>query len=162
MHASAANSEPARESADPGFEHPQLKALHALWCAKARDTGWPSRRDFDARALKPFLTNISIAERVTCEGRRRYRYRLVGSAIVELFGEATGRHLDELLKEPFLARWTANYDAVFAVHHPLRFTSRFELPFVNYLDGESFAVSLSNGGAAANLVLTASYFMRRE
>jgi hypothetical protein len=140
------------------FVRPELKALSALWHEKARETGWPSRADFDARSLLPFLPHVSIVERVTGEdGARRYRYRLIGTALVRLFGEATGRFLDESIPAQFLERWTLGYDTVLALRTPVRFLSKFELPQVSWLDGESFSVPLSNGAEPPNMILGALY-----
>jgi hypothetical protein len=145
------------------FVRPELRALSALWQEKARATGWPSRADFDARSLKPFLPHVSIVERVTGEdGAWRYRYRLVGTAMVRLFGEVTGRFLDESLPAPFLERWTLGYDTVLARGAPVRFVSKFELPQVNWLDGESFSAALSNGAEPPNLILGALYVTPRQ
>jgi len=143
---------------DLAFVQPELKALCALWREKARATGRPSRADFDARSLKAFLPHVSIVERIAgADGAWRYRFRLSGTALVRLFGETTGRFLDEFIPEPFLERWTLGYDTVLASNAPLRFVSRFELPQVSWLDGESFSAALSNGAEPPRVVLGALY-----
>src|ERR1700743_2928394 len=78
------------------FDAPELNALREVWAEKAKAAGGlPSRADFDARTLKPFLRHISIIERATNgAGRMSYRYRFYGSALAQRFGEQTGRFIE--------------------------------------------------------------------
>jgi hypothetical protein len=145
------------------FIQPELNTLGELWREKAEATGWPSRADFDARTMKTWLPNLSIVERVTTQtGAWRYRFRLSGTDLAHTFGDSTGRHLDEVLPEPFLERWTMAYDTVLAGNAPLRFVSRFQIPKVNWLDGESFSAPLSNGSAPPTMILGVTYATRRQ
>jgi hypothetical protein len=140
------------------FVQPELHELSELWHDKALATGWPSRGDFDARTMKTWLPHLSIVERVTTEcGAQRWRFRLTGTDLSHLFGESTGCFLDELLPQPFLERWTAAYDTVLAANVPLRFVTRFELPQVRFLHGESFSVPLANGDAPRTTILGVMY-----
>jgi hypothetical protein len=148
---------------DLDFVQPELNALRDVWRGKARATGWPSRADFDARSLKPFLTHIAILERVANEdGTARYRFRLSGTDLVRQFGEPAGRMLDEVLPAQFLERWTAGFDTVLASRQPLRFVSRLQLPQVNWLEGECFLAPLANGAAPPTMILGAMYMTKRE
>jgi hypothetical protein len=143
---------------DLDFFQPELNGLSDVWSGKAHKTRWPGRADFDARTLQRFLPHVCLAERVESDaGGTRYRNRIFGSALVRFFGEQTGRHLDELLPEPHLERWTAIYDTVLACSRPLRIASRFEWRQVSWLDGEMFATSLSNGDAPPTMILSAMY-----
>ncbi|MEJ0044700.1 MAG: hypothetical protein WDM81_21870 [Rhizomicrobium sp.] len=58
------------------FDCPELNAIRDVWAEKAEaGGGLPSRADFDARTLKPFLRNVSIVERATHpSGRPSYRF----------------------------------------------------------------------------------------
>lgn len=144
---------------DLHFVQPELNRLRDVWQDKARIAGWPSRAEMDARVLKPFLSHVSLLERVTeSGGGRRYRLRLLGTAVAELLGEQTGRYLDEFLPDRVLPRWMMLYDTVLAGREPLRFVSRFEIPQMSYLDGEFFAAPLGNDGARPTLILNATYF----
>jgi len=141
------------------FERPELNALCGIWRSIAAGKGVPSRADFDARTLKPFLRNIAIVERVFFDaGKSRYRSRLTGSAIVEVAGENTGHFLDEHIPPEFLPRWTNAYDAVLDSGTPMRFVSDFRVPQLVYLDGESLAAPLANAHGNIALVLTSTYF----
>jgi hypothetical protein len=148
---------------DLDFVEPELNAFRDVWRARAGKTGLASRADFDARTLKQFLPHVSLMERVAgAYGDWRYRVRLSGSALSHLLGEQTGRYLDEFIPEPFLERWTAGYDTVLASARPLRVVSRFELPLLRLLDGESILVPLANGSAAPHMILGALYVTHKQ
>jgi hypothetical protein len=143
------------------FERPELNALRDLWRSLAAGNVAPSRADFDARTLKPFLRNIAIIERVVTADKWRYRARLTGSAIVEIAGDNTGRFFDQCIAPEFLARSTVPYDTVLDSGTPLRVVSSFELPLLSYLGGESFFAPLADTHGVLTLVLTCVYFKPR-
>ena len=142
------------------FDCPELNALRDVWNEKAKAAGGlPSRADFDARALKPFLRHVSIVERATHpSGRGSYRYRFYGSALAQRFGEQTGQFIELSIPPERLKRWIAGYDAVLEGGVPMRFLSYFEIPRVSYLNGESFSAPLANGDRKPTTVLAATYF----
>lgn len=145
------------------FDRPELNALRDVWRSLAAGKSAPSRTDFDARMLKPFLRNISIIERVFVDAAKwRYRTRLTGSAIVELTGEHTGKYLDEHMPRDFLPRWIAPFDAVLDSVVPFRFVSEFALPHLSYLDGESLVAPLADTRGEVTLILTCLYFRPRR
>jgi hypothetical protein len=148
---------------DLDFVQPELNALRDVWRTKALAIGPLSRTDLDARLLKPFLPHISLIERAAePSGAARYRMRLCGSEIVRRFGEQTGRFVDDFIPAKLLPRWTASTDAVLGCIAPLRLVSRFEAPQVSWLDGETFAAPLANGGAPPDTIFTATYFAKRQ
>ncbi|MGD0189372.1 MAG: PAS domain-containing protein [Rhizomicrobium sp.] len=143
---------------DLDFVEPELNRLSDIWCAKASRTGFPSRRDFDARTLKPWLPNVSLAERVCDEtGTPHFRTRLFGSTLARIFGEQTGRYLDDFLPQPYFERWNALYSTLLMCRKPLRIVARFEWRKVEWLDGEMFATPLGNGHDEPTMILGAMY-----
>src|ERR1700736_619243 len=75
---------------------PVLRAALAYWEGKRGDRPMPQRGDIDPDELRPVLSHLQITEVI--DGGSRFRYRLVGTAIVEAFGaEFTGRYVDELM-----------------------------------------------------------------
>jgi len=138
------------------FQTPELAALFAIWREKGRER-WPRRADFDARTLKPFLRNIAILERHEADARVRYRLRYFGTDFVRLFGEQSGRFVDEFLPPANLPRWTLAYETVLLAHAPLRFIANFSMPQISFLKSESFSVPLAAESGAPPLLLTAMY-----
>src|SRR5262249_27492609 len=140
------------------FEAPELNRLRDLWLAKAGG-GLPSRADFDAATLKPFLRHVSIVERETGpSGRPSYIFRFYGSALTHRFGEQTGQFLEMSVPPDQLRRWIATYDAVLEAGGPMRLVSALDIPQVSSLNGESFCAPLANGARKPNTLLVCSYF----
>ena len=73
---------------------PVVHRLYDYWQAKGGAEGRiPWRRDIDPLALAEILPNLMIVEAI--DGR--WRYRLIGTRIVEFVGhDSTGKHFDEL------------------------------------------------------------------
>jgi hypothetical protein len=75
--------------------HEILKKLHGYWLAKKQHRLAPARTDIDPAELRhmlPYLFMVDVENRPL-----RYRFRLVGTAIVSSFGlDITGRYLDEV------------------------------------------------------------------
>lgn len=79
---------------DLDFRHPQLSALHQRWLELRGGDAIPPRTAFDPLDFKPFLGNIFMIE--VDDAGERFKYRLVGTLIVEVVGrDSTGRWLDD-------------------------------------------------------------------
>lgn len=145
------------------FDRPELNGLRDIWYGLAACKGVPSRADFDARKLKPFLRNISILERVFVGSNKwRYRIRLMGSAISDIAGDATGNFLDQQLAPDFLRIWTSAHDAVLDSGIPMRFVSDFRVPQLSYLEGESLLTPLADSRGHLTLLLSCLYFVPKK
>ena len=158
---SAGNGLPPTDGrADDGlvFETPLLNELRDTWQALLNGRTMPSRADFTMRVLKPWIRNVTIMDVVEDGPTRRYRHRFAGSALVEIFGEQTGKFLEDFIKPDRLALWNAGYGAVCVAKRPLRFFVPFTMPRADYLRTESMMIPLSNDGAAVNMLLAVSYF----
>jgi hypothetical protein len=72
--------------------------LFDYWQRQRATHRFPARSDLDPIDMKPALGGITIFEvHRDGDGRPRFRYRLIGSAIVARDGfDRTGRYLDEL------------------------------------------------------------------
>jgi hypothetical protein len=147
---------PVRCDGALAFERPELRALLELWQSKAAG-GIPARTAFDMRALKPFASQIVILEREGEGDAGRYRFRLFGSVLSQLFGEHTGRYLDEMVSANMLPGWLAVYDAVLETRQPLRIETYFRLPSENFLKGEILAAPMTDASGAERMILAATY-----
>ena len=145
------------------FERPELNELRDLWRSLAAGKVAPSRADFDARTLKPYLKNILIIERIfTGPGRWRYRTRLAGTAVTEMIGDPTGQFLEEQLPLEFVPRWASVYDATLDGGQPLRITGEFELPQIAFLRGEILSAPLADHNGKLTLVFGCVYFSSKQ
>jgi len=141
------------------FVHPELMRLLELWRAEAGDEPIPPRRVMSPRLLKSFLRDIALYERIAGEGgKRRYRVRLIGTALAQILGDLTGKFLDEAIPEDFVVRWHAALDATLGARAPLRFLGREDTKGMTFLTGEFFSAPLIADDGQTNLVLAAARF----
>lgn len=147
---------PTECDATLAFERQELRSLLGIWRDKAGD-GVPPRAAFDMRTLKSFATHIYILERVGQADAKRFKFRLFGSALLQLFGEHTGHFLDEMVKPEMLPSWTAIYGAVLDARQPLRIVTHFLLPSSDFLRGEMLAAPLADAAGIENMILAATY-----
>jgi hypothetical protein len=77
-------------------DDPILGSVLAYWDRKRGARSMPSKRDMDPTEIPPeLLPNLQIIDVI--DGGTRFRYRLVGTALVQAFGEDyTGKHTDEI------------------------------------------------------------------
>jgi len=77
--------------------NPTLRRLYYYWLDARGDQPWPDRRAIDPADLKEILPNLAIIEILGAPANRRFRYRLVGTAIVSVYGtNPTGKFIDEI------------------------------------------------------------------
>lgn len=148
---------PSRCDATLAFEAPTLKKALALWREKADGCGVPSRREFGARVLKAHLPHLTIVDAVDEGQVRRYRFRLMGTAIAELLGDHTGKFIDEAIVSPFRERWTAVMATPLAAGAPVRIFGRVEYNNLDFLAMEILLAPLRDDDAQSILTVTHSH-----
>lgn len=105
---------------------PPMIELAKLWYLRRGPDGLPSRSAFDAQALKAFLPHIVISEYEVAT--RRYRYRLIGTAITDHFRRNdTGCYFDEIYGAPDLHDLRDIHDAVRLAGEPKTISGKITL-----------------------------------
>jgi hypothetical protein len=141
------------------FIHRELSDLLSVWRSLAGQWDVPWRRDMTARLLQPCLRRLALYERVTgADGSRRYRVRLMGTAIVHMLGELTGRFLDEALPEKFVPRWYPMLDVPLATGAPLRILARVDTVNKSFIVGENISAPLRAEDGETKIVLVATFY----
>jgi len=143
------------------FTNRELRNLLAHWHDEAAD-GIPVRKALTARKLQPFMRDISIYERIGEGTERRYRLRLLGSGLVQYYGELTGKFLDEAVPEEFLPRWYALSDAAIGAGKPLRVLLRADTFDKPYMVTEYLVAPLKSESGAVKYVLQGGHFDGRR
>ncbi len=115
----------------------------------------PRRRDIDPTEIPRLLPNIQISEIFD----KRIRYRLVGTAIVEAYGEElTGKYFDEVFSGERLRFVKANYRMMFNAKRPVlvcnSYHSKRDIPLIC----TRLIMPLSDDGETVNQCLTAMSF----
>ena len=139
------------------FEHAELTGALAVWRDKALDRAMPLRSDLTARAMKPYLTHMSLLERVEVAGTPRYRIRLHGSALARYAGDSTGKFLEDAVSPQRLESFIVLYDMALALAVPLRIVSFYQAPEIDYLMGESLVAPLAVPGSETPILLSVTY-----
>jgi len=139
------------------FESPLLREALAVWRDRAGAQAWPSRAQMTPRLMKRFLTNVAIVDVVRAEGNVRFRTRVAGFEIERFYGSVpVGTFVDEVVREPFLERWSAGWKLALDVAGPVRTIGRLEFRKQEYLKTENFVAPL--GEAVPDAVLQVSVF----
>jgi hypothetical protein len=139
------------------FRRRELDAVLALWLEMAGTQRMPARSAFTARVMKPYLPHMSLLERVGSGAQARYRGRLHGTALARYAGDKTGLFLDEVIPAHLVGGYTGIYDAALAMQLPLRVVSHYQLPKIDYLDGESLVAPLFVSTGETPLILSVTY-----
>jgi hypothetical protein len=140
------------------FERRELAALNDIWCRAAGDRPMPARLEMTPRLLKDCLPHVAFLERVPREDGHRYRVRLFGSAYQPIFGELTGRFLDDGLPPAVAPLWHAALDAVFGYGAPLRIAGRSEVPDKEFFAAEYFAAPLTDPAGNPSFAMAVGYY----
>ncbi len=86
------------EAGEAAIADARLRALLSYWRAKRGDRAMPARADLDPLEIPTLLPIVGLVD--VLDGGARFRYRLVGTEMVEVAGhDPTGRFLDEVLPD---------------------------------------------------------------
>lgn len=81
------------------IDHPEIREFYRLWLALRRGRLVPSRADFDPAAIRAYLPHVFMVD--VEDGGARFRYRLCGTAVAAVYGDFTGRYVDEFVSPSF-------------------------------------------------------------
>jgi len=137
--------------------NPILEAALAYWRRLRHGGSLPRRRDIDPSEIPRLLPHLQLIEVV--EGGARFRYRLVGTALVTAFGkEYTGKCLDELFGGDRLAHASHVYATVCAQRRAVFLRNRYSTTRNIDLMASRLYMPLSDDGASVNVIFGALTF----
>lgn len=137
---------------------PILSGAFRYWNQK-RGSGrtMPSRRDIDPIEVPQFLPHLQLTEVTDCG--ERFRYRLVGTAIIEAFGtEVTGKYVDELFSGERYRFIYEFYRVVCVTRQPVFSRSLYLGTKDVDLTANRLLLPLSADGVQVNMILGALTF----
>lgn len=121
----------------------------------------PSRRDIDPLHFPWMLGNVSLVEvhRGMGETALRYRFRLVGTRVVQRLGyDLTGKRLEELAEPQYRARLAAAYGEL--VHRCEPMVEHLNMPIDDHHhDYEMLRLPFSSDGATVDMLMLAVDFV---
>jgi len=146
------------------FRDPDLVQARNVWRSRCGAGGIPKHHDLPPKVMRPFLKKVAIFERVAApSGHHRYRARLTGQEFTLAYDEMSGRFLDEVLSQKYLARWTKIVDVVLAWGRPVRYLTVTEAFGRGHSVLEHFiAPLLDDAGAATHLLFVCNFERRCE
>jgi hypothetical protein len=139
-------------------DDPILGPALAYWIEKRGNRLMPSRRDIDPIEIpRKILPNLQIIDVV--DGGARFRYRLIGTATVEAYGEDfTGRYPDEMFPPDLRDFIHRIYGQVCAWRTPLFLTNRYITAKGFKLASKRIYMPLSDDDAQVRHILGALRF----
>ena len=138
-----------------------LRSVYDYWAARCRGDAPPARYDIDPIDLAPYLRNLCLIDVDERAGRRRYRYRLVGTGVVDRMGtDCTGRYFDELFDAESLATILARYDSCVESGGPVYSRESVPLHGREFLRYTRLLLPLSADGRRVDTLLVAFEFER--
>jgi hypothetical protein len=134
------------------FQRSELARFADLWRGKA-GAGLPRRSDFGPREMQPYMPQLAIFDAVG----ERFQVRLFGTALMGIYGEATGRFIDEYFSPAAAEIWMASLRETLGARVPLRYRGHVSYEKRNFFQVESVQTPLSESGGPADRVLMAMY-----
>ena len=105
---------------DLELDDTRLRRLFAYWLDKRGERPFPAKAEIDPVEFPYILGYVTLVD--VERDPRRYRFRLDGSILVALSGtDYTGRYLDELPGEQYVAFIEETYDRVVDSGEPYRY-----------------------------------------
>jgi hypothetical protein len=135
-----------------------LREALDYWRRKRGDRTMPQRRDIDPAEL-PFwlLPHVQLVD--VAEDGRRFRHRLVGTAIVGAFGaELTGKYVDEVLSGGPLDFAHMVYRAVCDARKPVFVRSAYSTLKGAPLTANRLLMPLAEDGRTVSMIIGAAIF----
>jgi hypothetical protein len=135
-------------------EAPAVGQLYAYWLGKCQGHRFPRRDQIDPLEMKPFLPYVIIFDVEHRAGGYRFRNRLVGTHIVELFGtDVTGLDVEEKSTAEDFPAVYARLAAVIEQRQPRYGISRAPLANREFVRFEHLTVPLSTDGQIIDMLL---------
>lgn len=140
------------------LSHEPHRTLFAYWRRRA-DGRLPSRREIDPVDIPAVLPSISLTDVVRRDDGRRYRRRLVGTAVVETFGQDnTGRWVDEVYRGESLAQLIAAYEEVVETARPRIDHCTLPVAGRDYVSYDRLTLPLADDGRVVDVLLQSLVF----
>lgn len=142
----------------------RLRKLADYWYSRRAGRALPSRDDVDPLDLPSgVLPNMILLDIVGSERYRRFRFRLVGTAIYTHVGrELTGLHIDEALPEPYLSYVTFTHTTAADQRLPV-YSETLYHDQGNFVNGITYrlVLPLASDGETADMIMTCQFWVRR-
>ncbi|MBI2253149.1 MAG: PAS domain-containing protein [Proteobacteria bacterium] len=134
--------------------HPDVRVVLEYWQRKCAGRAMPSRSDIDPSELRNFLPHITLVDVV--DDPRRFVYRLIGTAEVELRGyDPTGKAVADAYFATSAEEALKHYEATRTSRTPHYIADPFQA-VDRFIGEEDLFLPLSNDGETVNMIMVFS------
>ena len=139
-----------------------IRAALGYWRGILASRAMPAPEDLDPLLIpRNVLPHVTLLD-IEYEPRKRFRWRLIGTAITELLHrDLTGRYWDEIYTGDELNIFATAVDHVLGTCAPLRFTAKAHVAGKEFYDAEHIYLPLSRDGERIERLFGASVFEPR-
>jgi hypothetical protein len=135
---------------------PMLTMFYRYWETQCGSRALPRRSDIDPADIPALLPHLQLID-VIADGR--FRFRLVGTAIVTAFGgELTGRYFDEVMTPARLALAARHYHVVCETKRPVYVRAAYSTSRNGDIVASRVIAPLSADGVSVNMVMALQTF----
>jgi len=142
------------------FDHqadPVLGGVLAHWVNIRGARSMPARRDLVLRDIRRLLPHVQLVD--VADGGTRFQHRLVGTKLVEMFGEEyTKKYLDELLTGVRYELMASLYTDVSRFKRPIFLRNLYRVPRGIEIITNRIYLPLSNDSETVTMILCAITF----
>jgi hypothetical protein len=139
------DSPPVTLDWDLNFESRELKEALKYWQSCCGGHSRPARASMNPAGMTKFLPLITLVDvHQPAGGARGYRIRLAGSNVEQIYGNLTGRLIEDALPPAIAARWRNCLDIAYEADRPLRLTGQAAIGNKRWLTGEILLAPLGD------------------
>jgi len=151
----------------PEATEAEFRELLAYWQSKSRTGLLPGRRDIDPAELQPRhlsqLLLLEVVEAVVPRLRRRYRFRVAGTAFAAIAGhDVTGLYYDEIGAPERSVPVIRALDLIVERKAPVFLSGRLSVPSEDYVWVKRLGLPLAHDGHSVDMILAIWLAERRS
>ncbi len=130
----------------------QQKQLRDFWSELRRNDVLPARDQFTPSDLLPWLSLVSLVD--VSPAPRRFRWRLIGSRIVEFLGrDSSGRWFDEVYDAQALKDFNAAYSLCVDRRRPVAFRGTVVFAGKDHIGFRMLQLPLATNGSDVDMLM---------
>jgi hypothetical protein len=134
--------------------HPRFQQLADYLASKEPPGMLPGRQHVDPIELHRLLPYIILVDVVPADGRWRYRYRLIGTAIVEKASiDVTGQWVEDVYPADAARAIAEAYDGVVRTHVPHHWSYVIRVPGREHIGFERVIFPLARDGKTVDMLI---------
>ena len=134
----------------------------AYWERCCRGRRMPGAKDLLPRDMKPLLPHVALIDVRSRQDAYDFRVRLAGDGIRLVFGNVSGKWLNEFLTPRHEQRWRLAFEAVCARRVRVRSHGAVAFAGKQWLDFETLIAPLGHGIVVTDLFVVFTTWSRRD